>query len=180
VELLLLRLINPSDQQLGAQEGSYSIHDAPHSLKDSHKRRCCGSSDRERENKRSIRALKAQVSYLQQLLRGASALTFSTPSQSYCPIKGCGRKYSRLDHIQKHIRQSDDPKHKTAAAIINETHCVDCTKTWDRPTDLVRHEKYVHRNRYGLRLEKISGLTLQSSPSPLSSSTKASDSSSTW
>ena len=152
------------------------IHDAPDSLIKSRKRCRCESSDHERHKEKtpddivvsmkSITVLQAQVSYLQLLLREYLPSPFSTLAEHRCPVNGCGCRSSRLDYMQKHIRQSTDPAHQTVAAIINETHCVHCFQSWNRPTDLVRHEKYHLNDSYISRLDKVSGISQRASPFP--------------
>lgn len=174
-----------SGQQQGTHQGCFTIQ----SLAE-RKRRRSKSSDCGRENgaalhdtassmTRSIKSLKAQVSYLQLRLREFSVSPLSTSTGYRCPVKGCRAESSRVDYIHRHIRRFTDPDHEIVAAIIDETHCVDCSKSWDRPTDLVRHERYHHGGGYLSRLDNIAGIKQQSlrspprTPSPISGSTEA-------
>ena len=104
-----------------------------------------------------IEFLKIKVSHFQRLLLDNHIQkTLVTNSKKHsCRVIDCEKVFNRLNHLNKHIRQSDDAVHKTLAILIDEIYCVTCNMSFDKATDLVRHEKLAHHELYRSRLDKI-------------------------
>ncbi|KAI9736738.1 MAG: hypothetical protein M1834_000942 [Cirrosporium novae-zelandiae] len=115
----------------------------------------------------AIEFLKAENEKLKKIL--LDKLLDMTPvgptKQCVCPVIDCKKAYPRNDHLNRHIRQSKEATHKTLAIIIDETYCVKCDKAFNRPTDLIRHEKS-HGGNYISRLDKFINQASTISPSP--------------
>ena len=161
-----------SKSKLKRRTGS---HDQSHRCK----RRCsedierdeCDQTGRISSLLETVETLKLQVSCLQRLLDGH---TLQLSTQFSCRAVSCKKEFKRLEHLYRHIRdQKHDPAHEPLAILIDETHCVKCSTTYSRSTDLVRHEKQLHRETYISRLDKF--LNPLMPPSPPSSTSEAVD-----
>ncbi len=125
----------------------------------------------------TIGDLKHHVAILQRLL-DARAPPIST--QHTCRAVSCKKSFGKLEHLYRHIRdQKKNPTHEPLADIINETHCVLCSRTCGRPCDLVKHEKQFHGETYVSRLDKFMGIAMPPSP-PSSTSAASEDVRSRW
>jgi len=119
----------------------------------------------------TIKSLKDQVSCLKKLLQQAYTPQRKTSAKHSCPAISCGKPFTSLEHLYRHIRDLRDFTHQPLAYFINETHCSICSRTCCRPCDLVKHEKGVHHESYVSRLDKFLGTSAPLSPLPGSSIT---------
>lgn len=124
----------------------------------------------------TIQTLKRQVSCLQRLLHDANAPRPTNSTRYTCPAASCRKHFKKSEHLYRHIRGQSDPTHEPLAGLINETHCLICSKTSSRPQDLVKHEKIFHGETYNTRLDKVLGTSLPASP-PSSTSVAIDDTS---
>lgn len=104
---------------------------------------------------KEIEALRIQHSYFKLLLDLGYTPPYTTPSKHPCRLATCGKAFPRLDHLSRHIRKARDPAHKILADIINQKYCTDCSKTLQRSTDLVKHDKAIHGAEYISILDKF-------------------------
>lgn len=112
----------------------------------------------------TIKSLEDQVSCLKNLLQQAYAPLRKTSTKHTCPALSCGKPFTTLEHLYRHIRDQKGSAHEPLAVLINETHCSVCSKTCRRPCDLVKHEKWFHRETYVSRLDKFLGTSVPLSP----------------
>lgn len=131
-----------------------------------------GQSDRERHGPEisaheritsmsaTIDSLEDQVSCLKNLLQQAYAPLRKTSTKHNCPALSCGKPFTTLEHLYRHIREQKDSTHQSLAVLINETHCSICSRTCCRPSDLVKHEKMSHGETYVSRLDKFIGTSV--------------------
>jgi len=124
----------------------------------------------------TITSLEHQVSSLKKLLHQAYAPLHTTSTKHNCPALSCRKSFTNLEHLYRHIRDQDDSTHEPLTVLINEMHCSVCSKTCNRPLDLVRHEKSIHGETYVSRLDKFLGTSVSMSP-PSSDSMTVHDSS---
>ena len=90
-----------------------------------------------------FKALRTQASF-QQLQLEWYRKQLDTPESKYiCWV--CDKNFNRLDHFHRHIRESQNDQHQVLADYINQTFCLRCDTSLQRPRDLVKHERAEHR-----------------------------------
>ena len=108
--------------------------------------------------RRTIAILTAQISkMLRLLLDGCEPFAISA-TRFICRLRRCRLFFSRLDHFNKHIRDSSDVEHKMLETIIDQVQCTDCNRTFPSPRALVRHENSCHKPVFISRIDKVLGL----------------------
>ena len=114
-------------------------------------------NDSTQQMTKTIEFLKIKVSHFQRLLldNHIQKTSVTNSKKHSCRVIDCEKVFNRLNHLNKHIRQSDDAVHKMLAILIDEIYCVTCNMSFDKATDLVRHEKLAHHELYRSRLDKI-------------------------
>ncbi len=75
-----------------------------------------------------------------------------------CMIEGCHHKYKQSKHLLRHIDERDDPSHQAANIILHETMCFQCRQSFQRPRDLVSHEKECHEAQYTSRMNDFNDI----------------------
>ncbi|MCJ1473151.1 hypothetical protein MMC13_001802 [Lambiella insularis] len=91
-----------------------------------------------------IEALAARVSILEGMQSSVHPTNLKAHS---CPVGDCDKSFRRSDHLHRHIRSSTDSEHKKKHSILLERkYCFPCQKGFNRPCDLVRHEKNAHKD----------------------------------
>ncbi len=163
----------PLQQSVCTQTKCHAGLHEPLNLQNDRKRRrvsLSGQSDRKRHrceilaHERTIECLEHQVSCLTKLLQQAYAPQRKTSTKHNCPASSCGKPFTTLEHLCRHIREQKGSTHEPLAVLINETHCSVCSKTCSRPSDLVKHERKFHRQTYVSRLDKFFGTWVPLSP----------------
>ena len=114
--------------------------------------------DEASKTQRTVDVLKSEVLALQTiLLRDCSGPTFDPQDRKphACPVHQCRKKYTHVEHLNRHYRGVRDPAHQALARIISQKYCVECHSAHSRTSDLVRHEHHVHKEFYHTRVDQI-------------------------
>jgi uncharacterized Zn-finger protein len=70
-----------------------------------------------------------------------SVIPRNTSTGNICPANNCAKAFQRIDHLHRHIRGINNSAHLILARILDQRCCTPCNKEFNRPCDLVRHEK---------------------------------------
>ncbi|KAI9763386.1 MAG: hypothetical protein M1840_000578 [Geoglossum simile] len=108
---------------------------------------------------KKIEALLIENSNLREKLR-ANGLCVDNTSQSSYEVtrlesseklwcKPCKTQFLRVSGLLRHIRKS----HPELVPYVDQKNCVQCDLIFERPSDLVRHEKFHHEESYTIRIE---------------------------
>lgn len=135
---------------------------------------CQWSTDRTlRLLSKQVEALLVQNSILKERLRAEGLYVDDTSQLSAQPgssaeprCGGCNKGFQRVDHLLRHIRDF----HSELVPYIDQVDCVQCSLKFKRPCDLVRHEKFYHKEAYMVRFELF--LTLEPFDKPKETSCK--------
>ena len=88
-----------------------------------------------------VRLLRSRVAELESDSGDSDRVT----NRSHlCPVFECGKSFSRLQHLRRHIKDEGSHAHKEFASTLDRTFCDLCQKPFNRPEDYTRHEKRVH------------------------------------
>ena len=95
--------------------------------------------------KRTVEVLKAENLSLRQFL----SVGFEVDAKKIrCPVDSCSKDYTRVDHLHRHIRKTNDAAHSALTSIVDQTHCVKCHISFNKPGVLVRHDRQFHNEHY--------------------------------
>jgi hypothetical protein len=91
----------------------------------------------------------AAVTKVESLLgiRYTSSVSSSPSSSAFCPI--CSQNFTRANDVKKHIKC----QHEAFQTLGEAVTCRECGSEFERPRQLVGHEKSVHGAKYATRLE---------------------------
>ena len=72
-----------------------------------------------------------------------------------CHVRGCPTISSEPKNAYRHLKNTATPEHEVAAAILQQTECLQCDKHWERPSGLAHHESTVHQETYASRMDSL-------------------------
>jgi len=110
-----------------------------------------------------MEAALARVSVLERRRDISYNSAFKASNGTECIIRGCGGDLSKREHAVRHIKTTSTPEHQVAAIVLQQTECLECSKSWKTPSGLVHHETTVHGEAYTSRMDIFRPLFEQSS-----------------
>ena len=78
-----------------------------------------------------------------------------TAKRHRCPAPSCTKRFNRVQHLNRHIRNQKNDVHKRLARVIAARWCTPCNKGVARPVDLVKHENTRHGATHESRLDNF-------------------------
>lgn len=81
-----------------------------------------------------------------------------------CPTKKCDRSYKTTADFHVQVRGKPGNEHDVLKRIIDRTYCVRCKLQYNRPRNLLHHEKAGHGEAYDSRIELFLGCLIQDAP----------------
>lgn len=98
-----------------------------------------------------IKALRTQASFQQVQLKWFKQHLKPFKSQYVC--WACDKNFTRQDYFYKHVRETQNDQHQVIADFIDQTFCLHCDTSFQRPRDLVKHEGQhdINRLKDGIR-----------------------------
>lgn len=129
------------------REHNFKTLNLPSSIRQtSRSQRRAGQNKKSKEDLTSrTEFLEAKCAFLRHLLYYGTKPFASSDTSFTCRASLCGKRYTRLDRFNNHIRNnSNDPTHKMFARVIGQTYCEKCEKKFGKNGGLIRNKRESH------------------------------------
>lgn len=110
-----------------------------------------------------MEAALARISVLEKRRDISYSSAFKASNGTECIIRGCRSDLSKRGHVVRHLKTTPTPEHQVAAIVLQQTECLECSKSWKIPSALVHHETTAHSEVYTSRIDIFRPLLEQSS-----------------
>lgn len=111
----------------------------------------------------TINVFKNQILCLQRFFYDVYVSLHMISTRHICSIVFCKKRFKKLKHLYKYIRDQNDFTHESFANFINETRYLICFKICCKSIDFVKHEKTIYDEKYISKFDKFLNTSLSSS-----------------